>query len=228
MARKGLPAKYARMGFKKGWREYKRTKANRGNPNNKTKAVAKRPKSNTPKRPKSNTPKRPHNPGNPKKKTGGRRRTTGRGMLNRVIKNTQKSLIPVVIGAGGAGITAMGVRALPIRTNTGRAVAQFLMGITAIALATGRQRWLTAMGVGSVFAGGLAAAKNVLPTEMSPMVAGMQRRGPMQRIPHYEPRTTEEMSANFEEPQNPVDLGVNIEQPFMGYGDKFLTAANMI
>jgi len=26
MARKGLPSKYAKMGFKKGWREYKKTK----------------------------------------------------------------------------------------------------------------------------------------------------------------------------------------------------------
>jgi hypothetical protein len=30
MARKGLPKKYAKMGFKKGWREYKKSKRGRG------------------------------------------------------------------------------------------------------------------------------------------------------------------------------------------------------
>lgn len=42
MARKGLPKKYAKMGFKKGWREYKKAKRGRGRRKTTKKSTRKR------------------------------------------------------------------------------------------------------------------------------------------------------------------------------------------
>lgn len=145
MARQGLPKKYAKMGFKKGWRAYKAAKRS---PSRSRKQASRSPK------PKRRTRKSPLNP---RAMVNPRRRAprTMRGFMT----NTTKALISVGTGAVGAVASAGVVNTLPVQTAQGRALTQTGIGIGAMVLSPRRLWWMRVAGAGAALNGAVSLLK---------------------------------------------------------------------
>jgi len=153
MARQGLPKKYAKMGFSKGWKAYKAAKRKRSNP-----------KRSNPKRsnPKRSTAKRKNNPSNPKRSIAGmpkkRKRVTARNVGMKLGRAASWGGAAV----GGAVGSAAIIRAMPLATDQGKAWAQTALGVIAMIFAPKKQPIIRAMGAGATVAGGLAVTKQIV------------------------------------------------------------------
>jgi len=121
MARKGLPKKYAKMGFKKGWAEYKKArrsaarKRTSGSPASRPAARAAARTSGTAK--KKTTTKRTGRPVAVKKTTRTAARTskrTGRPTMKRLQKNTLDALLNGALVGGGALVSSVAVNQIPV------------------------------------------------------------------------------------------------------------------
>ena len=130
----GLPKKYAKMGFKKGWREYKRTRsARKRNPSN---------------------PSRP----SVKRKSGVKRKRVTTPMViykfkrSPFLNKAQKSALLGLAGVGGAAGSALVANFIPVDPRW-KATAQTLIGIFAGVLASKRQPFILAAAMGSTVVG---------------------------------------------------------------------------
>lgn len=151
MARQGLPKKYAKMGFKRGWRAYK---AARRTPKRKSASRRRRAPSAPAKRRRRRgggmklNPKPGHNP----------RRRAPRTMKS-TLNTTAKAAIVVGTGTAGAVGSAAVVNMLPVQTSQGRALAQTAMGMVAMMFAPRRMWWLRVAGAGAAYNGGVSLVK---------------------------------------------------------------------
>lgn len=191
MARKGLPAKYAKMGFARGWRAYKASKAGG--------------------RPKRRSPGRSSNPGRPKR--SGKRAPRARGIGGAVRRVASPKTIGtaarlatqvgtgIVGAAAGRGLVDM----LPLTNPLMQGLAQMGVGLVAIVASPRRGAVARAVrigGVGSAFGGGMRVAKTLLP-QFAPLLSGTPARPT--RIPYYGRR----MGINFR--PNGSAMGANLD-----------------
>lgn len=155
MARKpGLPAKYAKMGFKKGWREYKKARGMRG---------AARPATRAAPRPATSRPKtkvvyrqQPRKPAAPK--------TMGRPMVRLLPKKTMETLINSVM----VGLTALGstfaVQKTPYVKDLNsyfKAAIQATIGLLLFPMF--KQQWVKSVGGGMVTGAAISLAIPYMP-----------------------------------------------------------------
>ena len=157
----GLPRKYAKMGFAKGWRAYKASKNKRRSPKRKSS--------------KRKSPKRRRR--NPAPRARKRRSNPGRSRSRRLIprlrrptaRSVQRTAMYVGAGVGGAVATAAAVRAMPLTEPT-RAWTQLGVGTLGVAMLNPKRAlWRFAAG-GAALAGALAIVKTQFPN--MPLLAG--------------------------------------------------------
>ena len=169
MPKPGLPKKYAKMGFKKGWKAYK---ASKRKPARKTarkatsRAVAKR-----------STPTK-----TARKRGGGtavvskrKRPRTARGFVDA----STRAMMNVGIGVSGAVTTAGVVNALPIQSTQGKAWTQTLLGVATAVLSPRKMRWLRVAGAGAAMHGGISVVKSM--GFILPLLAGVDENYIMPR-----------------------------------------------
>lgn len=174
MARQGLPKKYAKMGFAKGWKAYKASKRKRSNPKRskpKRKTSTKRTA-----RKRSNNPKRSI-AGMPKK----RRRVSARNVGMKIGRAASWGGAAV----GGAVGSAAIIRALPLATDQGKAWAQTALGVLTMIFSPKKQPVIRAMGAGATVAGGLAVTKQIVDV---PLLSGYDYSDRRLSAVKYRPR----------------------------------------
>jgi len=212
----GLPKKYAKLGFKKGWKAYKRagggTRKRRGrgkisrrrNPSPaKRKASAKRVYTRKRRRTFSLIPRRT------------------RGLAGKSIN----AAMGTAVGVAGAVGSAIVVKMLPLLTPQSKALAQLGLGVGILALIPRRQRLLRIAGIGSSLAGGIALTKVAMPQVGQYLLAGDTAP---KKISYYrKPAVMANMGIN----SRYETMGINTKyQPTLsgnGYGNKFLTPADI-
>lgn len=178
--RTGLPKKYAKMGFKAGWKAYKRAKGT--GRKRKPKRRRKRRSSNPrPKAKTTNTGGRMANPRKRRRRTSKRRR--GRSLVPRLSRRSlqattgqvTKVAVGTAVGVGGAVGTAAVINMLPIVDLRAKALVQFLIGSMMLVMFPRRARNLKIAGAGASLAGALALVKaSGLPL---PLLAGYDQMG---------------------------------------------------
>lgn len=220
MARQGLPKKYAKMGFARGWKAYKASKKSRKGPSTKRRSTSNPAKTRTRTVYKKAAP------------TKRRRRRNVPGLL--AIKGrdagTRAANAAMMTGVGiiGAVGSAIGVNMLPMRTPQAKALTQFLLGLAVLSLVPKKQQLLKIAGTGSTLAGGLALTKLALP-QFSPLLAGDFRTGKRQIRPlqvYQKPTSKLGVNANF---ASPPSMGVNADFSLAGNSrraSKYKTSAN--
>jgi len=190
MARKGLPRKYAKMGFKRGWRAYK-AQRNRRKGRSGRKVSARKPRTRTVYRTRTVTarPKRKTYARKtaPKKRRSSRRRSRSMGFLNprkMTPAQIQRTAIGVGAGVGGAVASAMAVRALPLSANW-RGVSQLVIGGALMIMLPRKYTLAKVAAGGAAVAGALSVVKTNFP--QVPLMAGEGQSGCMGV--NYYPRT---------------------------------------
>lgn len=229
MARKGLPAKYAKMGFSRGWKAYraasgktKRSSSSRKRRRTKTRTASARKSTASYRRPAAATPAR---------RSRRRRSFMPRfGIPRRPAKSTIQLALNTGIAAGGAIGSAALVRALPIANAKARAASQLAIGALTLLMAKGRARMLRLAGVGATMAGALAVTREVFP--QFPVMAGYSDRlalmgsGWKDRVARDPRLTAFNSSMSLSAPRD-FSMGMPTSRFSSGYGGKFATAANM-
>jgi hypothetical protein len=215
--RAGLPKKYAKMGFKRGWREYKASRAG-----------------GQKKRRRAHNPGNPGNPGTTRRARRSPRRSprtiiqrvTSRRGVNQMARTATNTAWAVGGAAAAQGIVSM----LPMVNPVARGLTQMGLGLVAglAAPRRGAGRVLIPMAVGATVAGGLSMSRTIFP--QLPLLAGTV--GP-RRVPYYGPRPAgrNQMGANttFRDPTaaNAGYMGANIRWGrgrMSGYGPNVLNA----
>jgi len=127
MARKGLPKKYAAMGFKKGWREFKKAKRKRGTRKGQVRKTARRAYTNPRRKsPMSRKMVVPH-----PSVTG---MAAGFSIFDDLVGGNGASVLDKALNGNVAGaITDLGANAQAlVKTDTGRKALAQAVGIAAI------------------------------------------------------------------------------------------------
>lgn len=202
MAKKGLPKKYAKMGFARGWKAYKASKrtTRKAGP-----TMAKRKRTRTSSRVKS-VARKTYQKSKP---------AINRGM---------KYAVGVGTGVGGAMGTAIITNMLPVANARTKAIIQMLMGAGLIMFAGKKMNIVKYAGTGATLAGALALTKLTLPANLSPMLAGYDQA---KQIPYYR-RPARKMNENISySPKMGINSNYSMGASGAGYGGKFLTPANM-
>lgn len=177
MARKGLPAKYAKMGFKKGWAAYR---AARGT---KSRAVVRA----TPRR-KAAVAKRSA-PRKARKRPARARAllSAPTKMIRRVVRpgsvmRAGRIAVAAMTGVGGAAASRAVANMIPGGSSMVRGFAQTGMGIAAIMAAPKRGIGsnLKYAGVGATLGGAMMLTRAFFP-QIAPYLAGNRRT----RVPYY-------------------------------------------
>lgn len=220
-----LPKKYAKMGFKKGWREYKRNRK-AGTAKRKVKPTVRR-------RRKVSRKRRTYKPAT----MSGRRRTVATRLRPRNIMNvTQKTAVRTGIGVAGAIGTAAAVNMLPIEDDRAKALTQAGIGLGAMIMLPKRNVAMRVAAGGATLAGMLSAIKT---SGMNlPLLAGYKgmganfypRMGANKRYKRlsYSPTTETVNRRTPATANNNNRMGANLHVNNMaGYGSKFMTQANM-
>lgn len=182
MARKGLPRKYAKMGFKRGWRAYK-AQRNRRKGRTGRKTSARKPRTRTVYRTRTVTarPKRrsPVARKTAPKRRSSRRRSRSMGFLNprkMTPAQIQRTAIGVGAGVGGAVASAVAVRALPLTANW-RGISQLLIGGALMIMIPRKYALAKVAAGGAAVAGALSVVKTNFP--QLPLMAGEGQSGCM-------------------------------------------------
>lgn len=225
MARQGLPAKYAKMGFKRGWAAFKAAKRGGGkartvkaSPRKRAAVSAKRPPAKTRAR------KRP--------------RTNARGLIAAPVKIVRRVVQPgsvmraariavaAATGVGGAAASRAVVNMIP-GTTLIRGLVQAGIGIAGIigAPKSGIAQYLRYAGVGATLGGAALVTKSLLPG-LAPYLAGTRTR-----VPYYgSPRPASTVApmqgnANFARRELMGSCGMSLGAGRMrGYGPNILNA----
>lgn len=240
MARAGLPKKYAKMGFKKGWKAYKASKGGR-----KRKATTRKSKPKVKYRTRTVTVRAKRRPAvKAKAAPRKRRRRNGGFRIGRAFTGAaaRRTATQLGAGVGGAVGSAVVIRAIPGLTPTVRSWSQMLGG-AALMFALPRRMQLTKIAMaGASLAGAFSIVKTNFP--QFPLMAGecmgvnfaprsyrrpigarqtirdaggAWRRGGYKRIMAPVPEATMGVNRNFGGPQSQLH----------GYGREFITAANL-
>lgn len=225
MARQGLPAKYAKMGFKKGWKAFRAAK--RSGPKSNPRRVRKI------------------------KRKSKRRGNPGAGPVKQATRTTRRFVraIPAIaigsaIGVAGATGSAALIQALPIVDARAKALTQTGLGALAIVAAPKKlfgvraQRPIRYAGIGAIIAGMLSLAKSVFPN--MPLLSGFDRAyiGWMPQDTYQpalpSPVAPDSQSMYGRNVNYAQMAGVNVDYAEMGasprdatgYGERFVTAAD--
>jgi hypothetical protein len=220
----GLPKKYAKMGFAKGWKAYRAAKRKRKSPA--------KPKRKT-------TTRRRTQPMARKRKTSRRRRTArkvARGLYTNpavrgVGRKTTKAIINTGIGVGGAVGTAAVINMMPIQDSRAKALTQLAIGMGMLALTPKNAIMLKVAGGGASLAGALALVKaSGMPL---PLLAGEGMGVNLQYMGANPYKKIATQAARASTPAVSPFMGLNTEYRSngrmmgRGYGSRFVTQANM-
>lgn len=207
----GLPKSYIKKYgvSKRAWREYRKSKRKPGSirkriPTIKSRSVSSRKRART----------------RPQMMSGGR--------ATNILGTTTKTIRNTAIGVGGAISTAAIINQIPAEKGT-KALAQFATGLVAMSLLPNKMKMLKMAAGGATIAGALAFIKSQNSPYM-PLLAGVDQ--PMGI--NYYPNMTGETEPYTEpvETETYQEMGINLHKNMMngnrrGYGNKFLTQANM-
>ena len=233
----GLPKKYAKMGFKKGWRAYKATK--RKSPTKK-RGGGKVAKRMTTRRPAAKrAPTRRKAARRPARKSIRRRVASALPRISKrtvraTVNATTKVAIRTSIGIAGAAGSAALVNSFPM-TAPAKAWSQLAIGLALSALTPKKNMNVKIVGFGAALVGGLAVLKQAgMP--IPELLAGSGNAMGLNYYPGMRgrygnrrmlPRPTATAPAA---PVGPV-MGLNVHNVGAGmsggYGSKFITQADM-
>lgn len=163
MAKSGLPKKYARMGFAKGWKAYKASKRKSRPAARKSKTAAR--KYPVAKRTATATARRTRNYAPAAKRT-----------TRRIVKQSMSLAQGTALGVSGAVGAAAIIQMLPIVDPRAKALVQLGIGAAAIMLRPRRgqlKKIAPILGYGAMIAGGTSLTKQLAPG--LPLISGDQK-----------------------------------------------------
>lgn len=223
MAKKqGLPSRFAKMGFAKGWAAYraatgkrKKPKVHRAKGHARDWSVGRAAKKT---RRKARSVVSYHKaPGRPRgflSRLGGSLRGRAAGMYGRAKPGLGSMAKNLGLNLGGAVVSGALIRQLPITNAKARSAAQAIAGVLTILFAPRRFAWAHELGEGALIAGGFGLVRAFAPD--SPVMAGEEMR--IQYVPQYMdrqgPRATNQGTA-----VTPPMLGAPASGGFAGYGN---------
>lgn len=222
----GLPKKYAKMGFSKGWKAYKKAK-----------------RSTTKKKPaqrKSSTTTKGAIVAR-KKSSKRKRRTTRRKIasayrrsrptIQRTMRGIPMAAIDTGLGVAGAIGSAAAIQMLPIEDQKTKAFVQLGVGLAAFAMLQPKNRMLKMTAAGTALAGALAVVKST-PEMNLPLIAGMGKCKPVPMGLNYYPnQNMGRVVRKYQHDGTAGIMGINKHYGGMagrgGYGSRFVTQANL-
>jgi hypothetical protein len=162
----GLPKKYARMGFKKGWRAYRAAKAKPRR--RKSRRASSKPARRSRKRTRTIVRRSRKRAPVARKVTRRRRRSSRRagGLIPRLkapnMRGIQRAGVQVLSGVGGAIGTGAVARMVPVG-NTAQAWLQLGTGAAMVTMIPPKRQLLRLAGLGAGIAGALSLVRQAIP-----------------------------------------------------------------
>lgn len=162
MARPGLPKKYAKYGFKKGWRLYKASKRKRtsGTPRKKTTTTTVRKTTMA-------KPKRKYTKRRTTKAVTRKPRRYGRRMPKLLSQQTINTIIDGLLIGGGAIGSTVAANTVPFLKDQ-RALIKSLgqAGIGAVSLGMFKDKYIKKLSMGMIVGGAISAILPFLPSDL--------------------------------------------------------------